>query len=96
MVSDGDDAGFCRMLEMPVATTSPGQIPAIMLNQLDRFADLHARMLYEERGPSTRGSHIAPLLTSWSAMSVPTPARSAMCVVMKHVYPTSPIKATFT
>ena len=53
MAGDGDDARLRPMLEVPVAAACAMQIPAVLLDKLDRFPDLHAPMPSRENVAST-------------------------------------------
>lgn len=52
MPGNGYDARLRRMLEMPVAAACAVQIPAVLLNQPDRFAALQS--LRDELGKQLR------------------------------------------
>jgi hypothetical protein len=45
LARDGDQTLFGRVFVLSMATTSPCQVPAVLFNQMNRFTDLHPRIL---------------------------------------------------
>ena len=41
MPRDGDDAGFVRMLEMPMTAARARQMPTVFFDEFDGFTDFH-------------------------------------------------------